>query len=158
MNKLEAVLHYGITRREPPTASELRSLFFATVLAMEDGEQDFGPLACRLARAYCAAKEVEDLEVELGLLSVRGAEKLYQETYLRVLTEETGLTELPDGLGWWELPSDEGCLWPQELVRDLAALMCFHELNTQRAVAEYFQSEEGQARLARIEAECKECQ
>ena len=55
MNKLEAVLHYGMTRADVPGPEDLRSLFFASVLGALVDHRETSDMSRALHGAYVAA-------------------------------------------------------------------------------------------------------
>lgn len=150
MTKFEAVLHYGMTRRQRPTAGALRDMFFACVVAGENMDGDVAKLATVLMRAYIAAREIEDEECDLELLEAQEAEQVFRTAYEAAYREETGEAEVPDGLARFEFVEYKsvGLAYPRALMADAGHLLAYYDCAQEDACAKYIESAEGQQRLA----------
>ena len=140
MTKFEAVLHYGMTRSEPPSAGHIRDMFFAVVIDGDNEGSDYHQeLATLLMRAYILAHyhEREDEEEELECLDWREAERVFQAAYASVYCPGE---ELPDGMGWFDFVlCKETEIYPKQLMIDTGHLLAHFELAQQKAVAKYFE-------------------
>jgi hypothetical protein len=143
MTDFEAVLHYGITRRERPSAAAIRDLFFAAVLDGEDGKADTKELASALMLAYIAAWELEhDDDEPLDLLDFEEAEQVFQEAYASAYGGN-----VPDGLGWFECVRKEARIYPRQLMIDSGHLLARFERHCEEALQRYLESDKGRAHI-----------
>lgn len=152
MNSFEAVLHYGMTRKEAPTAASLREQFFAAVVAGENMGDDYTRLATELMAVYIVAREIEhedDDQLDLELLDGAEAEKVFHGAYTAAYTSKTGADEVPDGLGMFDFVTYKsvGIAYPKKLMIDAGHLLAYWEVSQQRALTAYVESDEGKSYL-----------
>jgi hypothetical protein len=155
VNSFEAVLHYGMTKDEPPTAAQLRDQFFATVIAGDNmGDGFYQDLAGMLMRAYALAwdheqEEEADEPTCLECVDNKEAERIFREAYGKVWIAKTNWDEIPDGQGWFDFVPYHfaGEVYPVRLMVDTGHLLAYYELAKDKAMAEYFKSQEGRERL-----------
>lgn len=149
MNSLEATLHFGMTRSDPPTAGQIRDQFFAVIIAGDNqGAGYYQDLAMVLMRAYVLAWEHahedagEDEPPELECLECREAEQAFQAAYKAAYCPD--LDETPDGMGWFDfVPYRETEVYPKQLMIDAGHLLGFKEKAEERQFAAFMQTEEG---------------
>ena len=151
MNSLEATLHFGMTRKARPTASQIRDMFIATVVAGENMNDENSELAKALMDAYVVALQIEhedDDELDLELLDARDAEQVFSGAYCDAYCAETGADEVPDGLGTFDFVTYKvGIAYPEALMIDVGHLLAHWEISQQRALTAYVQSDEGKKYL-----------
>lgn len=152
MKSFEATLHFGMTKDDPPTAAQLRDQFFATVIAGDNmGDGFYQDLAGILMQAYNLAwdHEHEDDEKVLECVDNKEAERLFREAYGKVWCANTRWDEIPDGQGWFDFVPYHlaGEVYPKRLMIDTGHLLAYYEIAKDKAMVEYFKSQEGRERL-----------
>lgn len=158
MNSLEAALHYGMTRSDPPTSGQIRDQFFAVVVAGENqGSGYHQEMAAILMLAYRLTweheREDEDEPPSMELLNCKEAEQVFQKAYRSVYCPGE---EIPDGMGWFDfVPYRDGLLYPKCLIVDAGHLLAHFERAQEKQFTAYIQSEEGKRRMREMGVPCE---
>lgn len=128
MSKMEATLHFGMTRDERPSAEAIRSMFFASVLSAAMDDVDTQKLSLLLHDTYVAALQLENEEEGGPIIELNGMLKaidVYREAFAESYCSGK---ELPEGVGWWEhLKHDSELMWYLPLIRDLGLLLGYYQ-------------------------------